>query len=125
MLITSRGTRRWIIPKGNPIIGLLPHEAAAQEAFEEAGASGTTDPKSLGAFTYDKRYKDGRRRSAQVDVYPLAVTAMAHEWPEQNEREKRWFKPGDAAAAVDEDGLKKLIRSFSKRHRLQVRTGAG
>jgi 8-oxo-dGTP pyrophosphatase MutT (NUDIX family) len=112
LLITSRNTGRWIIPKGNPIGGLLPHEAAAQEAFEEAGASGRTDPRSIGAFTYIKLCKDGQHRSADVDVYPLAVTDMAREWPEQYERDKRWFDPAEAADAVDEDGLKRLIHIF-------------
>jgi 8-oxo-dGTP pyrophosphatase MutT (NUDIX family) len=37
MLVTSRETRRWIIPKGWPKKGKLPHHSAAREAFEEAG----------------------------------------------------------------------------------------
>ncbi len=124
LLITSRATGRWIIPKGNPMVGLLQHEAAAQEAFEEAGASGTMDARSLGALTYGKRGRDGKSRIAQVDVFPMAVTALANEWPEQDEREQRWFNPDDAAAAVDEVGLKKLIRSFSKRQGLRLRSRA-
>ncbi|HPU15489.1 MAG TPA: DUF47 domain-containing protein, partial [Polymorphobacter sp.] len=40
LLITSRETRRWVLPKGNPIDGLDPHLAAAAEAYEEAGVTG-------------------------------------------------------------------------------------
>lgn len=39
MLLTSRNTRRWIIPKGNIEKGETALKAAAAEAFEEAGGS--------------------------------------------------------------------------------------
>jgi 8-oxo-dGTP pyrophosphatase MutT (NUDIX family) len=115
LLITSRDTRRWIIPKGNPISGLRPYETAAREAFEEAGVSGAIERVAVGAFTYSKRCKDGRRRSAQVSVYPLAVTQVAQAWPEQHERDKCWFEAHDAVDAVDEESLRHLIRIFRER----------
>ena len=37
LLITTRQSRRWIIPKGWPIKGLKPVKSAAREAYEEAG----------------------------------------------------------------------------------------
>jgi 8-oxo-dGTP pyrophosphatase MutT (NUDIX family) len=40
MLVTSRGSRRWIIPKGWPKRGIPAHDTAAKEAFEEAGVIG-------------------------------------------------------------------------------------
>jgi 8-oxo-dGTP pyrophosphatase MutT (NUDIX family) len=40
LLITSRGTGRWVIPKGRPIGKLPPHASAAVEAEEEAGVLG-------------------------------------------------------------------------------------
>ena len=40
LLLTSRETRRWVIPKGWPMKGCKPYEAAAQEALEEAGVTG-------------------------------------------------------------------------------------
>jgi 8-oxo-dGTP pyrophosphatase MutT (NUDIX family) len=115
LLITSRDTRRWIIPKGNPISGLRPHETAAREAFEEAGVVGAVNRTALGAFTYTKRCKDGRQRNAHVRVFPLAVTQIAESWPEQHEREQRWFEVPAAADAVDEESLSHLIRTFRER----------
>ena len=91
MLITSRTTRRWIIPKGNPIAGLAPHEAAAQEAFEEAGLTGITCPTALGRFRYIKRRRVRGDREMSVAVFPLAVVGQAEYWPERDERETRWF----------------------------------
>src|SRR3546814_3136682 len=72
LLITSRETRRWIIPKGNPIRGLEAHQAAAREAFEEAGISGIACPAAIGQYTYEKRKRNGNRHLL-VDVYPLEI----------------------------------------------------
>jgi predicted phosphate transport protein (TIGR00153 family) len=112
LLITSRETRRWVVPKGNPIKGLAPHEAAAHEAFEEAGVHGIACPAPLGSFEYLKRRRDGSERRANVRLYPLAVTEQAEEWPEQDERDTAWFPLGEAAKAVTEPDLKQLIGSF-------------
>jgi len=112
LLITTRETRRWVIPKGNIIRGLAPHEAAAHEAFEEAGISGVPCPTPIGGYTYWKRRRNGQMRRAEVDVFPLAVVTQADDWPEQDQRDTRWFDLEDAAAAVDEGGLARLIGSF-------------
>lgn len=112
MLITSRDTRRWVIPKGNLVHGLKPHEAAAEEAFEEAGLSGIGCPSALGTFSYDKRLSKGGVRRTDVRVFPMAVTRQAEVWPELGERECRWFRLVDAAEAVDEIELKVMIAQF-------------
>lgn len=112
MLITSRDTRRWVIPKGNPIKGLPAHRAAEHEAYEEAGLRGAICPAAIGVYRYDKRRKDGTLREAKVQVYPLAVAGQLDEWPEQDERETRWFDQKSAVAAVDEPELKALIADF-------------
>ena len=55
MLITSRETRRWVIPKGNPERGLEPHALAAKEAYEEAGLVGRIGSEPVGRYRYAKR----------------------------------------------------------------------
>src|SRR4051812_41902026 len=112
LMITSRETRRWVVPRGNAIPGLRPWESAAQEAFEEAGVRGGVQPEAIGTYRYGKRAKDGRVTPALVHLYPMLVTEEAETWPEQNERERRWFAPAAAAAAVDEADLADLIRDF-------------
>lgn len=112
LLITSRDTRRWVVPKGNPIRGLASHEAAAHEAFEEAGVSGIPCPTPLGSYKYLKRRRNGSVRRATVALFPLAVTQLADDWPEQDERELQWFSLPAAAAAVQEPDLSALIESF-------------
>lgn len=112
MLVTSRETKRWVLPKGNQVKGLAPHTAAAREAAEEAGLLGSACPTPLGAYRYRKKLRTGASRMVDVDVFPLAVTAELDHWVEQHERERRWFSLGDAANAVDEPDLRNLIRSF-------------
>lgn len=112
LLITSRGTGRWVIPKGNRMKGLSDAEAAAEEAREEAGVAGVPAAKPIGSFAYDKRLSGGRSRPAVVEVYCLRVEALADAWPEQAERTRRWFPPAEAARLVDEPELKALIESF-------------
>ena len=112
LLITSRETKRWVLPKGNMVRGLLPHQSAAHEAFEEAGLSGIACPSRIGAYSYDKRKRNGTVTRLEVDVFPLAVVSHYEDWPEMHEREKRWFGLADAARAVDEPELKALILAF-------------
>ncbi|HEY5722883.1 MAG TPA: NUDIX hydrolase [Allosphingosinicella sp.] len=109
LLITSRETKRWVIPRGNPIAGLSPAQAAAQEAWEEAGIRGETGAEPIGAFAYQKRRFNGALVPAEVHVFEMRVTEEARSWPEAHERERRWFVPGEAAAAVDEPDLKVLL----------------
>jgi 8-oxo-dGTP pyrophosphatase MutT (NUDIX family) len=112
LLITSRETRRWVIPKGWPIKGLKPHQTAAREALEEAGVEGPT-AKKVGVFHYDKRLASGRLQNIRVTVYPLQVEAELDAWPESRERVRLWTTPQDAADLVLEPELAELLRGFS------------
>ena len=111
MLITSRDTGRWVVPKGNPMVGVAPHEAAAIEAWEEAGLTGYVCAAPLGEFRYEKRRRRGAVK-AVVAVYPLAVSDQAADWPERAQRTRRWFTVDQAAAVVTEPQLKRLIAGF-------------
>lgn len=112
LLVTSRATRRWVIPKGNPASHLTAHAAAAEEAEEEAGVQGLVCPTAIGSYRYRKRRGNGASLMIDVDVFPLAVSRELDSWKEQRERERRWFSLDDAANAVEEDDLRDLIRSF-------------
>src|ERR1700710_901515 len=71
LLITTRRTHRWIVPKGWPIAGLTPSACAAFEALEEAGVSGHISKKPIGSFRYSKQRASGERIPCDVDVYAL------------------------------------------------------
>ena len=116
LLITSRETRRWVIPKGWPMITLAAHNAAAQEAWEEAGVRGEVAATSIGAFRYHKRMKSGPPQRCRVDVYPLAVAVEEKDWPEKRQRQRRWIPALEAARMVEEPGLRVLIETFAASH---------
>jgi len=112
LLVTSRGSGRWVIPKGNFANNIVPHAAAAQEAEEEAGVRGAVCPTPLGRYRYRKLKGSGASLMADVEVFPLAVTQELRDWKERKQRERRWFSLSEAARAVDEPDLRDLIRSF-------------
>jgi 8-oxo-dGTP pyrophosphatase MutT (NUDIX family) len=112
LLVTTKHTRRWIIPKGWPEPDRPIHEQAAEEAWEEAGVRGEVSPREVGAFGYDKVRKSGEVRPLHVRVFPLAVTEIASDWPEASRRERRWFPRAEAAQAVQEPELKTLLAVF-------------
>jgi 8-oxo-dGTP pyrophosphatase MutT (NUDIX family) len=114
MLVTSRTTRRWIVPKGWPIKGLKDADAAAREAYEEAGVVGTIERKPAGRYTYWKRMAD-HFVLCTVKVYLLAFELQLPSWAEQNQRQCRWFAALDAADLVDEPGLSTVIRTLAAR----------
>lgn len=111
-LITSRETRRWVIPKGWPMKGLAPHKAAAREAFEEAGLLGSTSRNALGMYTYEKRVSPQRSVTCDVMVFPMRVKRYLKNWPERSQRIGFWFTIESAAAAVQEEELRDLILAF-------------
>jgi 8-oxo-dGTP pyrophosphatase MutT (NUDIX family) len=111
LLVTSRETKRWLIPKGWPMKGRKPHKAAAREAEEEAGVKGRIEGKPLGHYTYWKR-RIVHFDLCRVDVYPLEVSKQLKSWKEKGQREARWFKVEEAADAVLEPALAWLIQSL-------------
>ena len=113
LLITSRDTGRWVVPRGNPVPGLPPHLSAGQEAWEEAGVRGRLATEAAGEYRYRKRLRLGRGARARVLLFPLAVEEEAESWPEAHQRTRRWFAPADAAAAVVEPELQALLLRFA------------
>jgi 8-oxo-dGTP pyrophosphatase MutT (NUDIX family) len=125
LLITSRETRRWVIPKGWPMKGLAPREVAAAEAAEEAGLIGEAEPDPIGSYRYLKRLAAGegggegdgdeprpRDTAVQVIVFPFRVAGRHDSWKEQGQRDARWFPAPRAASRVHEPALRRLIRDF-------------
>ncbi|MFN3937071.1 MAG: NUDIX hydrolase [Gemmobacter sp.] len=113
LLITSRETGRWVVPKGWPIKGRAPHEVAAREAWEEAGVIGSADPNCLGLFGYRKAMgSDEPDRAVLAAVYPVAVGRLAEKFPEAGQRKRCWFAPEQAAGLVAEPDLAAVIAAF-------------
>jgi 8-oxo-dGTP pyrophosphatase MutT (NUDIX family) len=112
MLVTSRRTRRWIIPKGWPIGRRTPHASAAKEALEEAGVVGRIGKSPIGSYSYEKLLKKGETIVCEVLVFPLEVKRQQKSWPEKGSRQIRWLSPARAAATVQERDLSDIIRKL-------------
>ena len=109
MLITSRQTRRWVIPKGWPIEGLSPRQVAAREAYEEAGVIGRIGKHPIGVYDYAKRLSADNAIMCTVTVFLLQVEEQVDDWPEKNDRQRCWMAPTVAARCVEEYGLSALL----------------
>ena len=116
MLVTSRETRRWIIPKGWPKRGKSPHRSAAREAFEEAGVVGAVGRRPVGSFSYEKRLKNGKSVACEVRVFPLEVKRQRKEWPEKQERRVKWLSAPKAAQKVKDPAISKMIRRVAYKY---------
>lgn len=112
LLITSRDTGRWVIPKGNLMSGVADWTAAAIEAREETGVCGEVEPILLGSYPYAKRVWKGRSRPCRVGVYALEVLVELGAGKESGQRKRRWMSLVDAAEAVDEPELASLLKGF-------------
>jgi 8-oxo-dGTP pyrophosphatase MutT (NUDIX family) len=112
LLVTSRETKRWIIPKGWRMRGRKDHRAAEQEAYEEAGLTGRIAKKPVGHYRYDKRLSDGSTVACSVEVFPMRVRQERKRWPERAERDRRWYAADEAASLVNESDLQQLLRTF-------------
>ncbi len=88
-------------------------EAAAQEAFEEAGVEGRIASEPIGRFTHVKRHAVLGPAKMSVIVHPLAVERELADWPERRERTRRWFGREEAARSVTSEELRALIRSIA------------
>ncbi|MBK5928093.1 NUDIX hydrolase [Rhodobaculum claviforme] len=109
LLVTSRGTGRWILPKGWPMAGRTLAQAACQEAWEEAGVRGNVDPDPLGHYTTEKVTDGGLPMPCRVEVFRVHVHDVRKDFPEAGQRTRRWVSPAEAATMVREPGLRALL----------------
>lgn len=109
LLVTSRETGRWVLPKGWSEKGLSGPDLAAKEALEEAGLLGKVSGEPFGQYTYLKWLPGGRLVHCQVEVFQMSVERLLDDWPERGQRERKWFTLAQAAKEVDEGDLANLL----------------
>ena len=117
LLVTSRGTRRWIIPKGWPMRKKKPHEAAALEAWQEAGVRGRVGKRAVGRYTYLKWLENQDVAPCIVEVFPIEVTEQKADFKEQEQRVLAWVSSDEAARRVREVELKSLLVHFQPKRK--------
>lgn len=118
LLVTSRDTGRWIIPKGWRQKGRSRAQSALREAYEEAGVRGAVGKKVLGSYVYEKWLdKKGVAFDCLVDVFVVKFRKQNAKWPERAQRRQAWLSPASAARRVQEPELKRILRSFARQPR--------
>lgn len=112
LMITSRGTGRWIIPKGWPMDGKTPADCALTEAWEEAGVKGKVSGGCLALYSYVKGISADEQLPCAVMVYPVKVKSLSKNYPEHDKRKRQWMSPKAASKRVEEPELAHLLRKF-------------
>lgn len=120
LLVTSRQSKRWIVPKGWPKSDETLSETAVREVWEEAGIRGEAPVLPIGRYFYTKSAKKGIIRRFEVHLFALKTSTIADKWPERRVRDRRWFSPPDAAKLVSEPALSELISKFAVSFRKSV-----
>ncbi|MEM9250315.1 MAG: NUDIX hydrolase [Pseudomonadota bacterium] len=121
LMVTSRDTGRWVMPKGWTMDGKKDWQAAKIEALEEAGAVGFVSDQSIGKYRYKKRLADGEQVRCKVTVYPMIVDKLKRRWKERKQRKRHWFSLHKAALLVDEPELAVLLQRLSKKPKKLVK----
>lgn len=114
LVITSRETRRFLVPKGWPMKGVKDHRAAEVEAREEAGLVGRAQPKAIGSYSAWKRDEHGFK-AVRVKVFLFDVEGQLDDWKEKGQREMAWLRVKEAALLIDEPGLADLVLKLPHR----------
>lgn len=114
LLITSRETGRWVIPKGWPIKGISAAACAEREAWEEAGVEGKLCETCLGVFSYQKIITEDQAIPCAVAIYGLRVEKLSRRYPEQRQRRRKWFAAREAADLVAEPELRVLLLALAQ-----------
>lgn len=114
LMVTSRDTGRWVMPKGWHMDGKKPWHAAEIEALEEAGAKGFISHQPIGTYAYKKRLDDGTNVRCTVTIYPMFVDKLKRRWKERDERKRHWFSPKKAAKLVNERELSAILTKIAK-----------
>lgn len=111
LMITSRNSGRWVLPKGHIEEGQTPRDAVSVEAYEEAGLRGDVGETEIGFYVYKKSDRPDVSKF-KVAVYPMKVTNIEEDWPEKKKRRRKWMDFQTAADSVNEPSLKVLLSEF-------------
>lgn len=108
-IVTSRRTRRWVLPKGGIDPGMTASEAAAQEAFEEAGLIGDMSHTDIGGYRIPK-IRPPLIWTLEVAVYPMRVETVLDDWLESDQRTRKLVTLDEASELIVEPEIVLFLR---------------
>jgi 8-oxo-dGTP pyrophosphatase MutT (NUDIX family) len=110
LLITSLKRKHWIVPKGYIEFNLTPFESAKKEAYEEAGVIGSNETFEMGVFNMVKPIG-----VCNIKVYTMEVYEMLEDYPEKNDRKRKWFTPEEASEEISIPEIGEMIKEFHQK----------
>lgn len=105
LLIQTRGSGRWTFPKGSTEPGLTHAQAAALEAFEEAGVHGRIEEVSFATYTRQQRERTKglvKNDAEQVAVKAYLCQVFRLSVPKESNRNRTWFSFEEARESLQE-----------------------
>jgi 8-oxo-dGTP pyrophosphatase MutT (NUDIX family) len=100
-LLVQTSGGRWIFPKGSAEPGLTHAQAAALEAFEEAGVHGRMEEKSFTQYIRPQKGSDSSAIRTTVNVHLCEVLWL--DPPQEAGRNPTWFSVDKAKRRLQED----------------------
>ena len=108
LLITSIKKKHWIVPKGYVEFNLTPFESAKKEAYEEAGILGSNETIEVGTFKLNKPVG-----TCLIKVFTMEVHEVLDDYPEKNDRKRKWFTPEEASGAIAIPEIGQMIKELN------------
>jgi len=108
LLITSLKKKNWIVPKGYIEFNLTPFESAKKEAYEEAGVLGSNETLEVGSFKLEKPIGH-----CMIKVFTMEVYEVLEDYPEINDRKRKWFTPEEAVEAISIPEIAEMIKELN------------
>ena len=117
LLVQTRGSGRWIFPKGSAEPGLTHAQAAAIEAFEEAGVHGRIEESAF--VRYACHRQSNRRNGGRSGAKTLVVSAHLCEVrrlcnPKESNRNRTWFSIEDTTRRLREGRKNEDGKEFAR-----------
>lgn len=96
LLVNTNGGSKWTFPKGAPATSMSHSQAAAREAWEEAGARGMIEPRHFHLYLHSKGvfWKPPGVQEFVVKAFLMEVEACGA--PMEERRNPTWFNSADA-----------------------------
>ena len=113
LLISSRGSKQWILPKGWLEDDLTEGKLAALEAKEEAGVITRPEKiKKMGAYRYNKRLSQKRCMRVHINVYSMPVKRLKKKFKERQQRKRKWVTIRKAIKLVSDEDLQAFLKKI-------------
>tara|TARA_B100000575_G_C22653838_1_gene400972 strand:- start:124 stop:537 length:414 start_codon:yes stop_codon:yes gene_type:complete len=114
LMVTSRGSKQWILPKGWIEDDLTEKQLAALEAEEEAGVITKAQKiKKMGVYRYNKWLSQKSSVPVNVNVYSMPIKRLKKKFKERHQRKRKWVTVKKAIKIVSDKDLEAFLKKIA------------